>query len=109
MEYIGIIEPASKPFTRDDWLDYIAKDDCLVSAEPREICNPANGQMIVVWPNPDSVGLFVEGKELGGFSWSQSEDPLLVILSIEGCENQVRAYAIKIAQAIGGQVQEELD
>lgn len=63
MEYIGIIEPASKPFTRDDWLDYIAKDDCLVSAEPREICNPANGQMIVVWPNPDSVGLFVEGKE----------------------------------------------
>jgi hypothetical protein len=109
MEYIGIITPASKPFTRDDWLDYIAMDDSLVLPEPREVCNPANGQMIVFRPNPDSVGLFVDGKELGGFSWSQSGDPLIVILSIEGCENQVRAYAIKIAQAIGGQVQEELD
>ena len=109
MEIIGTITPDSKPFTRDDWLDYIASDDCLVLGEPREVRNPANGQMVVVQPSSDYGRLIVHGEEMGSFYWSENEDPLIAILSMEGCENQVSAYALKIAQAIGGQVQDEPD
>jgi hypothetical protein len=106
MEYIGSITQASKNFTRDDWLDYIANDDCLVLGNAREVCNPANGQMVVFRPREDIVGLVVHDEEIGIFGWSENEDPLIVVSSMVGFENQVKAYALKIAQLIGGQFED---
>ena len=101
MELVGMIHAKPDPpgINRSAWMALIATRDDLVLPQPRTAVNPFTKKPITTNPPKDSAIVFVDGKQVGAFDWSQNEEN---IISVWGDLDCVRKIAEEIARELGG-------
>ncbi|MAG92212.1 MAG: hypothetical protein CMJ48_00455 [Planctomycetaceae bacterium] len=91
----------STPFERESWIRVIEDRSELIPAQPLPgIPNPFKpGETMTVSPDPAHASLVIDQLEVGSFSWAMNDETLI---NVHGNLNDVRSFAVELAEFLGG-------
>ena len=104
MQIIGVIlKGDTASFTKEQWISCVEREPALMPYESVRVRNPATGKLVWAKPPASSRKLLIDGSQIGTFSWSQNETPLVWVESEPDRIPETAAFASQIAQKLGGQ------
>lgn len=101
MDYVGSIVASADPpgIDRDAWINLIDTHPLLVRLPSQEGINPFTQERVVFHPPDTAARLIVDGRHIGSFDWSHSEENLVIV---SGELSDVQEHAGQIASQLGG-------